>query len=241
MIVAATQNRPAALLTAARLASFAIICGLLFWAQVVLIPIALAALVTFLMGPLVTRLDRWGLPRLVAVIVVAGGVTGLIGALGYVVIGELAELAQELPEYRDNIRSKIGDLRSMTRGGTLESVQDTIAEISADVERDAAAKGPAAGDEDDREPVRVAIEPERQLLGDTAFLTPVFQAAATAGLTMLLSIFMLIKREDLRNRLVSLAGQASLAVTTKAFSEAGQRISRYLLMQFIINASMGLA
>jgi predicted PurR-regulated permease PerM len=238
MTVAATQNRPAALLTAARLASFAIICGLLFWAQVVLIPIVLAALVTFLMGPLVTRLDRWGLPRLVAVIVVAGGVTGLIGALGYVVIGEMAELAQELPEYRDNIRAKIGDLRSMTRGGTLESVQDTIAEISADVERDAAA---AAVDEEGREPVRVEIEPERRLLGDTEFLTPVFQAAATVGLTMLLSIFMLIKREDLRNRLVSLAGQASLAVTTKAFSEAGQRISRYLLMQFIINASMGLA
>ena len=241
MTVAAKQNWPAALVTAARLASFAIICGLLFWAQVVLIPIALAALVTFLISPLVTRLDRWGLPRLVAVIVVAGGVTGLIGGLGYVVAGELAELARELPEYRDNIRNKIEDLRSMTRGGTLESVQDTIAEITADVERDAAAEARAAADEDDREPVRVAIEPERQLIGDTELLGPVFQAAATAGLTMLLSIFMLIKREDLRNRLVSLAGQASLAVTTKAFSEAGQRISRYLLMQFIINASMGLA
>jgi len=241
MTVAAKQNWPAALVTAARLASFAIICGLLFWAQVVLIPIALAALVTFLISPLVTRLDRWGLPRLVAVIVVAGGVTGLIGGLGYVVAGELAELARELPEYRDNIRNKIEDLRSMTRGGTLESVQDTIAEITADVERDAAAEARAAADEDDREPVRVAVEPERQLIGDTELLGPVFQAAATAGLTMLLSIFMLIKREDLRNRLVSLAGQASLAVTTKAFSEAGQRISRYLLMQFIINASMGLA
>jgi predicted PurR-regulated permease PerM len=240
MTVAANQNWPSALTTAARLATFAIICGLLFWGQVVLIPIALAALVTFLMGPLVTRLDRWGLPRLVAVIVVAGSVTGLIGALGYVVVGELAELAQELPEYRDNIRSKIADLRSMTRGGTLESVQDTIKGITEDVERDAAAEAPAA-DEDVREPVRVAIETERELIGDTEYLSPVFQVAATIGLTMLLSIFMLIKREDLRNRLVSLAGQASLAVTTKAFSEAGQRISRYLLMQFIINGSMGLA
>ena len=241
MTIPAKQNWPPALLTTARLASFAIICGLLFWAQIVLIPIALAALVTFLMGPLVTRLGRWGLPRLAAVIVVAGGVTGLIGALGYVVAGELAELARELPEYQENIRTKIGDLRSMTRGGTLESVQDTIADITADVERDAAAEARAAAAGDQVEPVRVAIEPERPLFGDTEYLSPVFQVVATAGLTMLLSIFMLIKREDLRNRLVSLAGQASLAVTTKAFSEAGQRISRYLLMQFIINASMGLA
>ena len=241
MTAAANQNWPAALTTAARLASFAIICGLLFWGQVVLIPIALAALVTFLIGPLVTRLDRWGLPRVVAVIVVSLGVTGVIGGLGYIVTSELSELAQELPEYRENIRGKIADLRSMTRGGTIESVQDTIEDISADVKRDAAAESPAATESDDEKPMRVAIEPERPIIGDTGFLSPVFQAAATAGLTMLLSIFMMIKREDLRNRLVSLAGQASLAVTTKAFSEAGQRISRYLLMQFIINASMGLA
>ena len=241
MTAAANQNWPAALTTAARLASFAIICGLLFWGQVVLIPIALAALVTFLIGPLVTRLDRWGLPRVVAVIVVSLGVTGVIGGVGYIVTSELAELAQELPEYRENIRGKIADLRSMTRGGTIESVQDTIEDISADVKRDAAAESPAATESDDEKPMRVAIEPERPIIGDTGFLSPVFQAAATAGLTMLLSIFMMIKREDLRNRLVSLAGQASLAVTTKAFSEAGQRISRYLLMQFIINASMGLA
>ncbi|HEX2138898.1 MAG TPA: AI-2E family transporter [Woeseiaceae bacterium] len=241
MAVAAKQNWPTALSTAARLASFAIICGLLFWGQVVLIPLALAALVTFLISPLVTRLDRWGLPRIVAVIIVASGVTGLIGALGYVVAGELGELAEELPEYRENIRSKIGDLRSMTRGGTIESVQKTIEDISEDVQRDAAAQAPTAAEDDRGEPVTVAVEPEQQSFGDAEYLSPVFQAAATAGLTMLLSIFMLIKREDLRNRLVSLAGEASLAVTTKAFAEAGQRISRYLLMQFIINASMGVA
>lgn len=241
MPVAAKQPWPPALLMAARLASFAVICGLLFWGQVVLIPIVLAALVTFLISPLVTRLDRWGLPRIVAVIVVTGGVTGAIGGAGYVVVGELAELAHELPQYRENIRSKIGDLRAMTRGGTIEKVQRTIEEISEDVERDAAAETRVEAEDESGEPLRVAVEPERQLLGDAEFLGPVFQAAATAGLTMLLSIFMLIKREDLRNRLVSLAGQASLAVTTKAFSEAGRRISSYLLMQFIINASMGLA
>ena len=239
MTATGRRNSPTSLVTAARLASFAIFCGLLFWAQVVLIPIALAALVTFLMSPLVTRLDRWGLPRLVAVIIVAGGVTGMIGGLAYVVAGELTELAEELPEHQDNIREKIRDLRTMMRGGTLESVQDTIKDISEDVEREAETQARAEGDDQDQEPVRVAIEPAGQI--DIRFVNPVLQIVATAGLTMLLSIFMLIKREDLRNRLVSLAGQASLAVTTKAFSEAGQRISRYLLMQFVINATMGLS
>src|SRR5690606_15363259 len=140
MSVAAKQPWPPALITAARLVSVAVICGLLFWGQVVLIPIVLAALVTFLISPLVTRLDRWGVPRILAVIVVTGSVTGAIGAAGYVVAGELAELAQELPQYRENIRSKIGDIRAMTRGGTIEDVQRTIAEISEDVERDAAAE-----------------------------------------------------------------------------------------------------
>src|SRR5690606_5262280 len=173
MTAAANQNWPAALTTAARLASFAIICGVLFWGQVVLIPITLAALVTFLISPLVTRLDRLGLPRIVAVIVVSAGVTGLVGGIGYIVTSQLAELAQELPEYRENIRGKIADLRSMTRGGTIESVQDTIKDISADVKRDAAAEAPAATESADEKPMRVAIEPEQQFIGDTEFLSPV--------------------------------------------------------------------
>jgi predicted PurR-regulated permease PerM len=245
MRAAAQRDTPNTLLMAARLASFAVICLALYFGQVVLIPIALAALITFLMSPLVARLDHWGLPRIVSVMVVTGSLTGLIGGLGYVVVGELGELAEELPTHRQNIRSKMADLRAMTRGGTIERVQRTIEQLSEDVEQDAAAENPQpdapAGADQDDEPVRVAIEAETQLLDEAVFLGPVLEAVATGGLTMLLSIFMLIKREDLRNRLVSLAGQSSLVVTTKAFAEAGRRISRYLLMQFFINASMGLA
>jgi predicted PurR-regulated permease PerM len=252
MTVTAPREWPPAILLAARLASFAFIGSVLYLAQVVLIPMALAMLVTFLMTPLVTRLDRWGLPRLLAVIVVTGSVTGLIGGLGYVVVGEVGKLAEELPEYRENIRAKLGDLRNLTRGGTLESVQRTVAEITADVERDTAAEQAAddaveveAGRREpapaEAEPVRVQVERDRELMTDAALLGPVLTTAATLGLTMLLSIFMLLKREDLRNRILSLAGQASLVVTTKAMTEAGERITRYLLMQFLLNASMGLA
>src|SRR5690606_23782502 len=215
----------------------------LYFAQVVLIPIALAALVTFLLSPLVTRLDRLRLPRVLSVLLVVGAATGLLGGVGYFVVGELGELASELPSYRENIRAKLADLRSMTRGGTLERVQTTIEDLSRDVEGDAAEEAEAreAAPRDAEEPVRVRIEPDPALIDDAAFLRPLGEIAATPGLTMLLSIFMLIKREDLRNRPVSIAGHTSLVVTTKACAEAGQRISRYLLMQFIINATMGIA
>ncbi|HEX6994715.1 MAG TPA: AI-2E family transporter [Gammaproteobacteria bacterium] len=244
-VAAAPREGPRSLYVAARLVSIAIVVAALWVGQVVLIPIALAAIVTFLMSPLVTRLDRLGVPRVLAVLVVSGAATGVLAGVGYLVVGQLGQLAEELPEYRDNIRAKLADLRELTRGGTIERVQSTIRDISEDVESDAAeeqgadraAETPVELDE----PVRVQIEESRQILGEAERLTPVASAAATAGLTMLLSIFMLIKREDLRNRLVSLAGHTSIVVTTKAFAEAGQRISRYLLMQFIINATMGLA
>jgi len=243
-VAAASREGPRSLHVAARLVSIAIVVAALWVGQAVLIPIALAAIVTFLMSPLVTRLDRLGLPRVLAVLVVSGVVTGALTGVGFLVVGQLGQLAEELPEYRDNIRTKLADLRALTRGGTIERVQSTIRDISEDVESDVAVEqgregGAAEGAVID-EPVRVRIE-ESRFLGEAEFLTPVASVAATAGLTMLLSIFMLIKREDLRNRLVSLAGHTSIVVTTKAFAEAGQRISRYLLMQFIINATMGLA
>jgi len=243
-VAAVSREGPRSLHVAARLVSIALVVAALWVAQAVLIPIALAAFVTFLMSPLVTRLDRLGLPRVLAVLVVSGAVTGTLAGVGFLVVGQLGQLAEELPEYRDNIRTKLADLRVLTRGGTIERVQSTIRDISEDVESDVAEEqgrdGGAAPGVQIEEPVRVRIE-ESRFLGEAEYLTPVASIAATAGLTMLLSIFMLIKREDLRNRLVSLAGHTSLVVTTKAFAEAGQRISRYLLMQFIINATMGLA
>lgn len=248
MPIAAPREGLRSLHVAARLVSISIVVAALWAAQVVLIPIALAAIVTFLMSPLVTRLDRIGLPRVLAVLIVSGAVTGMLAGVGYLVVGQLGELAEELPAHRENIREKLADLRALTRGGTIERVQTTIRDITQDVELDAAEErgaAPAGGAGATRveldEPVRVEIAESRQLLGDVEFLTPVANIAATLGLTMLLSIFMLIKREDLRNRFVSLAGHTSLVVTTKAFAEAGERISRYLLMQFIINATMGLA
>lgn len=301
MSVANARDWPYTLAVAARLASFAIICGLLYWGKVVLIPVALAALVSALLSPLVTRLGKLGLPRVTAVIVIVSITTGAIAAVGWIVGGQLAELGRQLPSYEQNIKAKIADLRSMLGGGALEGVQNTIKEINKEIEGGStggrggsgagagaagagggagtagaggtgaagagtgaagAGSGSGAGAVTDSEagsatgseagsatdsgagsakPVPVEIRPTSGLIGEVKLLGPIVDAAATAALVMLLSIFMLVKREDLRDRFVSLAGQPALVSTTKAFAEVGDVISRYLLTQFLVNASIGLA
>jgi predicted PurR-regulated permease PerM len=237
-----TRDWPASVLVATRLMSLAVLCAALYWGQAVLVPLVLAALLTFLLSPLVTRLDRLRVPRVVGVLLVMTFVGGIIGGLGYVVAGQLRSFAAELPMHRQNIRAKIREAVAFTRGGAIEHVQDTIEEISDVVEEGAEPPTPARErPRDDDEPMRVTIEQSPPSLGNAQWLGPLFGAVGTFGLTLLLAIFMLVKREDLRDRLVSLSGRPSLVVATKAFADAGARISRYLVMQFIVNASMGVA
>ena len=236
-----TRDWPASVLVAARLMSLAVLCAALYWGQVVLVPLALAALLTVLLTPLVARLDRLRVPRVVGVLLVMTLAGAVIGGVGYVVAGQLRSFATELPMHRQNIRAKILQAIELTRGGAIEHVQDTIEDIGNVVEESADAPPPARERRRDDEPQHVIIEQSPPLLGNAQWLGPLFGAVGTLGLTLLLAIFMLIKREDLRDRLVSLTGRPSLVVATKALADAGQKISRYLVMQFVINGSMGVA
>jgi predicted PurR-regulated permease PerM len=240
---ASARDWPASALVAARLISLAVVCAALYWGQAVLVPLVLAGLLTFLLSPLVTRLDRLRVPRVAGVLLVMTFVGAVVGGVGYVVTGQLRSFATELPTHRQNIRSKISELVTFTRGGAIENVQETIDDINDAVEEsnDAAEVGGERRQRRREEPLPVAVEPTVPLLGRAQALGPVFAAVGTAGLTLLLAMFMLVKREDLRDRLVAVSGRSSLALATKALADAGARISRYLLMQFVINATMGLA
>jgi predicted PurR-regulated permease PerM len=238
----AARDWPPSLLVATRLLSFGLVCAALYWGQAVLVPLVLAGLLTFLLSPLVTRLDRLHVPRVAGVLLVMTLVAAVVGGVGYVVAGQVRSFATELPTYRQNIRAKIREAVAITRGGAIENVQETIEDISQAVEEEGAEAAPAPSQRRRTdEPLRVTVEQESRLLGNVQWLGPLFGAVGTFGLTLLLAIFMLVKREDLRDRLVSLSGRPSLVVATKAFADAGSRISRYLLMQFVVNASMGLA
>lgn len=240
MANASTRDWPASVLVAARLLSLALVCAALYWGQAVLVPLVLAALLTILLSPLVTRLDRLRVPRIVGVLLVMTLAGGVIGGVGYIVAGELRSFATELPKHRQNIRAKIRDAIELTRGGAIEHVQETIEDINNAVEEGQPAPATRARRSDD-EPLHVTIDDSPPLLGNAQWLGPLFGAVGTIGLTLLLAIFMLIKREDLRDRLVSLSGRPSLVIATKALADAGARISRYLVMQFVVNASMGFA
>ncbi|HXV79142.1 MAG TPA: AI-2E family transporter [Candidatus Binatia bacterium] len=218
-------------------ATFVLIIASLYWAQAVLIPVALAILLTFLLSPVADALERIALRRLPSVILVVVLTFSLLGGIGWIVTLQFGSLANELPKYTRNIRQKIADVRGAGKGGALEKVQKTVDEVKSEIQKgDTPTKA-----KDQRSPVIVQPLESFTFWPVPSAIGPMVERFASAGLVIVLVIFMLIQREDLRNRLIRLVGYGRLTVTTRALEEAGQRISRYLLMQTIINSSFGLA
>lgn len=219
------------------IATFVLIIASLYWAQAVLIPIALAIMLTFLLSPVAGALERIGLRRLPSVILIVVLTFSLLGAIGWVVTLQLSNLSNELPSYSVNIKQKIADIRAAGKGGALEKVQKTAEDVKEEFQKK---DEPAKVREKPRE-VLVKAEQSSTFWPIPLDVGPMVERLAGAGLVIVLVIFMLIQREELRNRLIRLIGYGRLTVTTKALEEAGDRVSRYLLMQTIINSSFGLA
>ena len=205
----------------------------LYWAQTVLVPIALAILLTFVLSPPVTWLERW-IGRIPAVLAIVTLVFTILGLAGWGLARQMDHLAEDLPRYRANIRAKIADVRSAGRGGSVEKLQDTIEDITTDLGKSEVPRGTIS------RPVVVTSE---QVAGFSGFtwLSPIVGLLGTAGLVLAMVIFMLLERRDLRDRLIGLLGHGQLAVTTKAFDEAATRVSRQLLMQSLVNLLYGIA
>jgi predicted PurR-regulated permease PerM len=237
------------------LASVTVVLAGLYWARVVLLPVSLAVLLTFVLNPVITILHRWGVPRVVAVtLVVVLAFVGL-GGVGWVVTRQLTTLAGELPRYRENLKGKVSDLRQLGKGGVVEKLQETAQEVVDELQKEEpSAGGRAAAPEARREPSTTAplrpttppaAVPEKPVpvvvQAPSIFwqLPTLLEPLATAGLVVVLVIFMLLTYGDLRSRLIRLVGSGRLPIATQALDEAGQRISHYLLMQSIINGSYG--
>ena len=205
----------------------------LYWAQAVLVPIALAILLSFVLAPPVNWLERW-VGRVPAVLVVVTLVFAGLGLAGLGLARQMNHLAQDLPRYRVNILAKIADVRGAGKGGAVEVLQETIEGIKTDLGKsDAPRKGRAP------QPVVVAAEPAAGFAG-FEWLGPIMGPLGTAALVVALVIFMLLERRDLRDRLIGLFGHGRLTVTTRAFDEAGTRVSRQLLMQSVVNGFYGI-
>jgi predicted PurR-regulated permease PerM len=209
----------------------ALVVAGLYWLQAVLIPLALAVLLTFLLSPVVGTLQRRGLGRVPPVLVTVLLALSILGGIGWTLTRQLVTLADELPRYSLNVHQRIADLRGASKGGSVEKVQKTVDDVVGEIQK---TDKPGVTRE---KPVAVALEPPSIL----AHLPTLLQALANAGVVTVLAIFMLLERRDLRDRVILLIGYRRMTATTRALDEAGARISRYLLMQSTINGSFGVA
>lgn len=229
-----------------------VVMGCLYWAQAIFIPVALAVYFSFLLSPVVNFLQRFRLGRVPSVFVVVILVFTALGGIGWYVAREVSALAKELPQYTTNISDKINSLKTTTKGSTLDAVQRFVHDLSRQLEDQSDVKSPGASD-----PLE-GINSESQDASMKAVTAPapvekwawrswlpfvaksLVETLAEFGFAVVLVGFMLLKREDLRNRLIRLVGHGRLNATTKALDEAGHRISRFLIMQAAINGSFGL-
>lgn len=237
------QERNSLLLTLTGTVVAAIVVAALYWAQAVLIPVALAIFLTFLLSPLVSLLQRARLNRIVAVVLTVTMAVLLLSGVGFIVIRQVNHLLAELPRHTDNIRAKVKSLRELTEGGALQNVEAVTKEINKELQLDKKTDQPGNDPFAIEQPQTVVVRPETPgWLGRLPqTLAVVIEPAASGALVMVLVLFMLLNREDLRNRLIRLIGHGHITATTQAVDEAAHRISRYLLMQLIINGTYGLA
>jgi predicted PurR-regulated permease PerM len=208
-----------------------LVVAVLYVAQAVLVPFALAVLLTFVLTPPVSWLERW-IGRVPAVLTMVTLVFVILGLAGWGLARQADYLADDLPRYRVNILAKIADVRGAGKGGSVEKLQETIDDIKTDLE---GLEAPSSASR----PVVVNAERVAGFSG-FAWLGPIVGPLTTAGLVLVMVIFMLLERRDLRDRLIRLFGHGQLAITTRAFDEAGTRVSRQLLMQSLVNVAYGL-
>jgi predicted PurR-regulated permease PerM len=239
--------------------AFAIVAALYF-AQEVFIPLAVAVLLTFLLAPAVTWLERRGMKGVLAVLLVVAASLGVLGTITWTVQRQFIEVAGKLPDYQDNIRDKLDRFRGATGGrfskaarGVKETVRSEAGSQPSSTPSVTAESATAAQGSDGRPgaptlppvspqnplPVREYSEPSSPLQIVGHYLGQLLSPLATVGLIVIFVIFMLLNRRDLRDRMIRLVGHGRVNVTTQALDDAATRISHYLLTQLAINTIYG--
>jgi predicted PurR-regulated permease PerM len=224
-----------------------IVISALYFGREVLLPLALAILLSFVLTPPLLLLRRIKVPRVLAVAIVVITAFAIIGGLGWLISREATKLAADLPNYRITLSQKIASLReSTTESKVLEKAGDVLSDLQAELERPApeSQPQPEVGEPahvPERVPVPVVIQQPaptglalyRQIAG--TLLPPL----VTASIVLLFVVFILLQREDLRDRLIRLFGASDLQRATSTMSDAATRLSRYFLSQVLINAVYG--
>jgi predicted PurR-regulated permease PerM len=223
-----------------------IVVAALYFGREVLVPIALAVLMSFVLAPLVRLLQGLYIPRSLAVIVVVLVAFAAIFGLAALMVSQVNQLASDLPSYQTTLREKIQSVRGATGGaGTLERASEVLQELGKELDKPNVTQStvPLANERPlPNRPIPVeGRQPDPGALQTVvALITPLIHPLTTTGVVVIFVIFILIQRQDLRNRLVGLAGAQDLQRTTAAIDDAGQRLSRLFLAQLALNAGFGL-
>jgi predicted PurR-regulated permease PerM len=253
---AVTRSRRG-LLTNEPLILLALVLLGLYFAREILIPFAMALTLNFLLTPAVTLFERLRLRRISAVVLVVIAASALVGGVGFVVTRQLIGVVNDLPNYRDNINDKLAALHAPTSGPlsqtmtSIREIGETLAGEPKPVEsplagtlvhggrraREAAKLQAEANATPTPVTIITPVESSRQYVRE--LVTPVIKPLGTLGMVLIFTIYMLLKREDLRNRLLLLAGVGRLNLMTQALNDAAERISRYLVMNVLVNVSYG--
>jgi len=226
----------------------AFVVAALYFGRSIFVPIALATLITFLLSRLVTRLERW-IGRIAAVLVTVIAMFSIFGAASWVIGRQIIDLADKLPDYQANIATKIRSLRLPAAGplarfsSSVHALQNELVAPSNAPETNRARSNLSTRTPSPMAtPIPVKVIEGRnaipQLMQET--LSAILSPLGTAALVLLLVIFMLLKREDIRGRLIRLVGQGRISTTTRAMEDAGRRVSRYLSTLFLVNTCYGI-
>ena len=224
--------------------------AVLYFARTILIPLAFAVTLTFILSPVVALLERLRIGRAASVAVTVLVTMAVAGCVGWIIVGQLVDVAEDLPRYRQNINAKMEALRIPTEGPlglAANSLKEIGNELSSLGAPSAAPRLPERNRKQRTAPSTPApplpveiVPPPANGLDYLRDLQPVLQPLALLGLVLIFTVFMLIKRFDLRHRLLRLVGLGQINIMTQALDDTAQRVSRYLLMQILVNAAFGI-
>ncbi|MBB4186240.1 putative PurR-regulated permease PerM [Sinorhizobium terangae] len=223
------------------LAAMAAAVAVLYFARAVFLPLAVAILLTFALAPVVANLRKVGLPRMPAVIVSVAAAFLSLSIFSAVVAMQVSEVARNLPTYQSNIVEKIRALKEAeSENSVIDRLGRLVERIGTELSRSEPQAQPSSGAQPPKPLLVEIFSPQRPIEMLRSIVNPLVGPLATTGLIIIVVIFMLLEREDLRDRFIRLVGYGDLHRTTQALQDAGSRVGRYLLMQLVVNITYGI-
>jgi predicted PurR-regulated permease PerM len=226
----------------------ALIIAALYFGREIFVPVSLAVLLSFVLAPFVMRLHSWRVPRTLSVLIIVFIGFSIIFSLGGLMVSQATRLAAKLPGYQQTLSDKIESLRGLMGGsGTLEQASSVLKELGTELQNRDPTSRPDSGlvRQPTDKPIPIPVEVKQPDPGAlttlVAIIEPLLSPLTTTGIVVIFVVFILLQREDLRNRLVRLAGSGDIQRTTAALDDAGKRLSKLFLTQIAFNAVFGLA